>query len=114
MGGSLLHTRRPLPVEDIEDSKLDRANPAGAYGAVRFFSPKEICNLLGFPMDFLLPREMKLQHRYKVVGNSIAVSVATELLRFLLLGESEKRLRCCEQVPPSVQLRPRKSCAAAG
>lgn len=92
--GSLLH----LPADG---EALDRSNPSSAHGRVRFFDPKEILNLLGFPKEFTLGRDLELRHRYKVVGNSIAVTVASDLLRFLLLGEGGARLRRLEQAPPS-------------
>lgn len=77
--GSLLHIPGGRP--------LDRSNPAASHGSVRFFSPKEILNVLGFPEGFQLPSDMELRHRYKVVGNSIAVTVASSLLRLLLQGQ---------------------------
>jgi len=89
--GSLLH---------FAGMALDRKNVAGSFGDVRFFSPREILNIFGFPRDFLLPLEMPLKHRYKVVGNSIAVTVASALLRWLLLGEGETRLASLERDPP--------------
>merc|ERR1712061_363225 len=72
--------------------QLDRNNPSTAHGAVRLFSPKEILNFFGFPTGYMLPAEMELRHRYKVVGNSIAVTVASELLRVLLLGKDSLHL----------------------
>jgi len=89
--GSLLHMRT------AGQPYLDREDPTSAFGSVRFFSPKEIINLLGFPASYRLPPEMALRHRYKVVGNSIAVIVATELLEVLLLGKDSSRLRLLQQ-----------------
>eukprot|EP00931_Biecheleriopsis_adriatica_P050315 TRINITY_DN29122_c0_g1_i2.p1 TRINITY_DN29122_c0_g1~~TRINITY_DN29122_c0_g1_i2.p1 ORF type:complete len:500 (+),score=113.36 TRINITY_DN29122_c0_g1_i2:3-1502(+) len=96
--GSLLH----LP-SGPGGAPLDRAKPATNHGAVRLFSPKEILNFLGFPAAYSLPKDMELKHRYKVVGNSIAVTVASELLRFLLLREGGERLAALEQPPPERQ-----------
>mmetsp|Transcript_80004 Transcript_80004/g.185798 ORF Transcript_80004/g.185798 Transcript_80004/m.185798 type:complete len:550 (+) Transcript_80004:103-1752(+) len=90
--GSLLH----LP----NGKNFDRNNPAASFGSVRFFSPKEILNMLGFPRNFKLPSGMELRHRYKVVGNSIAVTVASALLRFLLLHDADPLLGpFCKQQP---------------
>eukprot|EP00439_Symbiodinium_sp_Y106_P047889 s446_g6.t1 len=61
----------------------------------------EILNFLGFPRSYSLPPEMALRHRYKVVGNSIAVTVASELLRLLLLGQGAADLAQMEQPPPT-------------
>eukprot|EP00930_Biecheleria_cincta_P056869 TRINITY_DN42898_c0_g1_i1.p1 TRINITY_DN42898_c0_g1~~TRINITY_DN42898_c0_g1_i1.p1 ORF type:complete len:560 (+),score=61.17 TRINITY_DN42898_c0_g1_i1:37-1680(+) len=94
--GSLLHDARPYD----GSKQLDKANPASAHGAIRHFSPKEILNFLGFPAHFSLPPDMERKHSYKVVGNSIAVTVAADLLRFLLLGIGGERLAQLEQPPP--------------
>ncbi|OLP89468.1 tRNA (cytosine(38)-C(5))-methyltransferase [Symbiodinium microadriaticum] len=83
------------------EEPLDRSRPETAAGSVRFFSPKEILNFLGFPRSYTLPPEMALRHRYKVVGNSIAVTVASELLRLLLLGQGAAHLAQMEQPPPT-------------
>jgi len=87
--GSLLHMR--------SDKPLDRDNPEASFGDVRFFSPKEILNLLGFPASYQVPVDMALKHRYKCVGNSIAVTVCSELLEVLLLGKDPSRLRFLNQ-----------------
>eukprot|EP00435_Cladocopium_sp_Y103_P046472 s1280_g13.t1 len=81
----------------------DRSRLPQSAGLVRFFSPKEILNFLGFPRNFLLPKDMDLKHRYKVVGNSIAVTVASQLLRLLLYGEGAERLNSLEEAPPRSQ-----------
>ncbi|CAE8600831.1 unnamed protein product [Polarella glacialis] len=93
--GSLLH----LPGPGGEE--MDKANPASAFGAVRFFSPKEIINFLGFPAAYALPSDMLLKHRYKVVGNSIAVTVCSKLLELLLLGQGDELISALEQPPPT-------------
>lgn len=79
--GSLLY----LPSDEAAEAKpLDRDALPQAFEAVRFFSPREILNILGFPSWFVVPRDMALAHRYKSVGNSIAVTVAARLLEALL------------------------------
>ncbi|CAJ1372823.1 unnamed protein product [Effrenium voratum] len=86
--GSLLH---------LSSEAIDRARLPQAFGEVRLFSPKEILNFLGFPASFSLPGDMPLKHRYKVVGNSIAVTVAKELLKLLLYGQGAESLCAREQ-----------------
>merc|ERR1712194_437064 len=71
---------------------LDQNNPAIVFGAVRLFSPKEILNLLGFPKPYILPNDMRLKHKYTLVGNTIAVTVCSELLILLLLGRDDLNL----------------------
>lgn len=83
----------------LADEPVDRSALPKSVGLVRFFSPKEILNFLGFPESYKLPRDMELKHRYKVVGNSIAVSVASELLRLLLRGEGAERIKALEEMP---------------
>lgn len=93
--GSMLH--QPLNAE----SALDRSNLVPHHGAIRFFSPKEVINLLGFPADYEFPADMDLKHRYKAAGNSIAVSVCTELLRRLVFNEAGKLDEVLCQLRPS-------------
>eukprot|EP00928_Gymnodinium_smaydae_P002552 TRINITY_DN10915_c0_g1_i1.p1 TRINITY_DN10915_c0_g1~~TRINITY_DN10915_c0_g1_i1.p1 ORF type:complete len:599 (+),score=134.84 TRINITY_DN10915_c0_g1_i1:93-1799(+) len=106
--GSLLH------VPDASRPPLDRADPEHSFGGVRLFSPKEILNMFGFPKPFSLPAEMPLRHRYKVVGNSISVTLGALVLRLLLLGQGDELLSRYEQAPPSAQLRSRSSLAPVG
>ena len=105
-----------LPAGGSED--FDKSDPTALHGRVRFFSPKEILNILGFPRDFRMPGgEMDIKHRYKAVGNSIAVTVASELCRVLLLGEegapeSAERLRL-NATRPAPAACPQQDAAAA-
>eukprot|EP00913_Durusdinium_trenchii_P020751 g19491.t1 len=76
----------------LADEPVDRSALPKSVGL-------EILNFLGFPESYKLPRDMELKHRYKVVGNSIAVSVASELLRLLLRGEGAERIKALEEMP---------------
>lgn len=51
---------------------------------VRRFSPQELLRLFGFPPDFTFPPSISLPNQYKLIGNSINVSVVAKLLRELL------------------------------
>ena len=52
---------------------------------LRFFTPREIANLMCFPHDFKFPSDLADKHIYKLLGNSVNVLVITNLLRHLLL-----------------------------
>ena len=47
---------------------------------LRYFSPREISNLLGFPPDFTFPDHVTLKQKYKVLGNSLNVTVVSLLI----------------------------------
>ena len=49
----------------------------------RFFSPREIANLHGFPADFNFPDSISRKKRYELLGNSLSVQVLGRLLGFL-------------------------------
>ena len=50
---------------------------------VRFFTPREILKLMSFPDSFLLPDNIKLERKYKLIGNSISVICGARVLAFL-------------------------------
>ncbi|MCX7982320.1 MAG: DNA cytosine methyltransferase [Syntrophales bacterium] len=47
---------------------------------VRFFSPTEIMRLLGFPDSFSFPSSLSMRHRWRLLGNSLSVTVVRHLL----------------------------------
>eukprot|EP00908_Phaeocystis_cordata_P000192 Transcript_10199.p3 GENE.Transcript_10199~~Transcript_10199.p3 ORF type:complete len:114 (+),score=46.14 Transcript_10199:679-1020(+) len=49
----------------------------------RFFSPREIANLHGFPPEFAFPESVSRKKRYELLGNSLSVQVVGRLLGFL-------------------------------
>jgi tRNA (cytosine38-C5)-methyltransferase len=51
---------------------------------IRRFTPRELLNLFGFSKDFNFPNDMTLEHQYKLIGNSVNVSVISVLLQELL------------------------------
>ena len=51
---------------------------------LRYFSPSEICLLLGFPPEFSFPDSVTLKQQYKVLGNSLSVSVVGLLVLSLI------------------------------
>jgi tRNA (cytosine38-C5)-methyltransferase len=51
---------------------------------LRYFSPREVANLMGFPDDFEFPETSTVKQRYRTLGNSISVKLVSELMRYLL------------------------------
>ena len=51
---------------------------------LRFFTPTEISQLMGFPKTFSFPDETTRKQKYKTLGNSLNVHVVAILLHFLI------------------------------
>ena len=51
---------------------------------LRYFSPREMLNLHGFPKDFKFPPDITFLQAYKLIGNSLNVHVVKELIAYLL------------------------------
>ena len=64
-------------------------DPVPAMGTLRFFSPRELLRLFGFPESnaFGFPAEITRKQCYALIGNSLNVTVATHLLGLLFLEE---------------------------
>ncbi|KAM3571028.1 hypothetical protein VYU27_006914 [Nannochloropsis oceanica] len=53
-------------------------------GALRYFTPMEVARLMHFPSSFAFPAHVSDKKCYELLGNSLHVGVATELLVWLL------------------------------
>jgi tRNA (cytosine38-C5)-methyltransferase len=53
---------------------------------LRYFSPREVANLLCFPKDpeFQFPSEISRKQKYRLLGNSINVKVVACLMKFMI------------------------------
>ncbi|XP_061778125.1 tRNA (cytosine(38)-C(5))-methyltransferase isoform X3 [Nerophis ophidion] len=51
---------------------------------LRYFTPREVANMMGFPKTFSFPAHISTQQRYKVLGNSLNVVLVASLLRELI------------------------------
>jgi tRNA (cytosine38-C5)-methyltransferase len=51
---------------------------------LRYFTPREVANLMGFPDQFSFPNTSSLKQKYRTLGNSINVKLVSELMRYLL------------------------------
>ncbi|XP_069846538.1 tRNA (cytosine(38)-C(5))-methyltransferase isoform X1 [Dipodomys merriami] len=85
--GSVLQTSKDVQIENIynslsnlpEEEKLTKL----AMLKLRYFTPKEIANLLGFPPDFEFPEKITMKQRYRLLGNSLNVHVVAKLIKIL-------------------------------
>jgi len=71
-----------VALPDHEDKCLEVLRPLKP----RFFAPREVANLHGFPAEFAFPKEVSRKKQYELLGNSLSVQVVAELLRYLLGG----------------------------
>ncbi len=55
------------------------STPLGA----RYFSPREILRLLGYPKSYRLPEELSRRQAWRLLGNSLSVPVVRHVLRTL-------------------------------
>ncbi|CAL1576608.1 unnamed protein product [Knipowitschia caucasica] len=86
--GSVLHTSPKAQMEAVfrglaelsEEQRLERLQTL----SLRYFTPREVANLMGFPLTFEFPEDVPLKQRYKVLGNSLNVVVVSKLLQILL------------------------------
>jgi len=51
---------------------------------LRYFTPREVANLMCFPSTFSFPKEVTEKQMYKVLGNSVNIDVVSTMLRYLL------------------------------
>jgi hypothetical protein len=59
-------------------------------GQLRRFLPSELLCLFGFPSNFEFPDGINLEHQYKLIGNSINVTLVSLLIKELLFGNQYK------------------------
>ncbi|TKS88121.1 Cubilin Intrinsic factor-cobalamin receptor [Collichthys lucidus] len=51
---------------------------------LRYFTPREVANLMGFPQSFSFPKHIYTKQQYRVLGNSLNVDVVARLLQLLV------------------------------
>lgn len=80
--GSVLATA--IATEEALAGARDDSARATGWG-LRYFTPREIANLHGFPRgdEFGFPPGVSLRKQYNLLGNSLSVDVVAELLRYL-------------------------------
>lgn len=69
-------------------SFVEAPDKTAFFGKIRKFSPEELLRIFGFPDNFKFPEELNLRLRWKLVGNSLSVSVVSLLLKDLILNSN--------------------------
>ncbi|XP_034366883.1 tRNA (cytosine(38)-C(5))-methyltransferase isoform X8 [Arvicanthis niloticus] len=82
--GSVLQTAEDVQIEDIYKSLADLPPDEKiaklSMLKLRYFTPREIANLQGFPPEFGFPEKTTVKQRYRLLGNSLNVHVVAKLL----------------------------------
>ncbi|XP_035879674.1 tRNA (cytosine(38)-C(5))-methyltransferase isoform X2 [Phyllostomus discolor] len=85
--GSVLQTTEDVQIENIYKSLTDLSQEEKIKKLLmlklRYFTPKEIANLHGFPPEFGFPENVTVKQRYRLLGNSLNVCVVAKLIRVL-------------------------------
>ncbi|NXY86582.1 TRDMT methyltransferase, partial [Alcedo cyanopectus] len=86
--GSVLQTAADVQLESVfknieelaEEEKLMKLSML----KLRYFTPREIANLHGFPLEFGFPDRVTRKQCYRLLGNSLNVHVVAKLISILL------------------------------
>ncbi|NXD18932.1 TRDMT methyltransferase, partial [Spelaeornis formosus] len=86
--GSVLQTAVDVELESVfkhidelsEEEKLMKLSTL----KLRYFTPREIANLHGFPSEFGFPEKVTVKQCYRLLGNSLNVHVVAKLISLLL------------------------------
>nr|XP_033787169.1 tRNA (cytosine(38)-C(5))-methyltransferase isoform X2 [Geotrypetes seraphini]XP_033787170.1 tRNA (cytosine(38)-C(5))-methyltransferase isoform X2 [Geotrypetes seraphini] len=86
--GSVLLSAKDVEIESVfksletlsEEEKLKRLSTL----KLRYFTPKEIAKLHGFPPEFSFPDKTTVKQCYRLLGNSLNVHIVAKLITLLL------------------------------
>uniref|UniRef100_A0A8B9H3X9 tRNA (cytosine(38)-C(5))-methyltransferase n=1 Tax=Astyanax mexicanus TaxID=7994 RepID=A0A8B9H3X9_ASTMX len=86
--GSVLQSCSDVELESVfksleglsEEEKLKQLSRL----KLRYFTPREIANLMGFPPHFTFPPNISIKQQYRVLGNSLNVHVVAKLISLLV------------------------------
>nr|XP_031540962.1 tRNA (cytosine(38)-C(5))-methyltransferase isoform X3 [Vicugna pacos]XP_031540963.1 tRNA (cytosine(38)-C(5))-methyltransferase isoform X3 [Vicugna pacos]XP_031540964.1 tRNA (cytosine(38)-C(5))-methyltransferase isoform X3 [Vicugna pacos] len=85
--GSVLQTTEDVQIENVYKSLTSLSQEEKITKLLtlklRFFTPKEIANLHGFPPEFGFPEKITVKQRYRLLGNSLNVHVVAKLIKIL-------------------------------
>ncbi|ORX44412.1 hypothetical protein DM01DRAFT_1312425 [Hesseltinella vesiculosa] len=90
--GSILQTNLEVDTVEVFEA-IEKAKQQGddekqiqLYRSLklRYFTPREIANLMGFPSDFNFPSTVSKKQQYRTLGNSINVALVAQLMRYLV------------------------------
>ncbi|XP_048866479.1 tRNA (cytosine(38)-C(5))-methyltransferase [Brienomyrus brachyistius] len=86
--GSVLQSCTDIEVEDAFRSfgTLSVQEKLGQLAKLklRYFTPREIANLMGFPSYFDFPEQSSLKQRYRLLGNSLNVHIVARLIKLMV------------------------------
>nr|XP_006634398.1 PREDICTED: tRNA (cytosine(38)-C(5))-methyltransferase isoform X1 [Lepisosteus oculatus] len=85
--GSVLQTCLNTQLEDVfkslhllsDEEKLNQLLKL----KLRYFTPREIANLLGFPAEFGFPEKITTKKQYRLLGNSLNIHVVSRLIHLM-------------------------------
>ncbi|KAJ9460957.1 cytosine-5-methyltransferase [Diplonema papillatum] len=63
--------------------------------SIRYFVPREVAALLGYPGTFVLPEDLLPIQHFRLLGNSLSVSVVARLVSYLLQEPSQLTTVSC-------------------
>ncbi|XP_072268880.1 tRNA (cytosine(38)-C(5))-methyltransferase [Pyxicephalus adspersus] len=86
--GSVLQTATDVEISSVyksletlpDEEKLAKLSTM----KLRYFTPREIANLHGFPAKFGFPEKITIKQQYRLLGNSLNVHVVARLITLLL------------------------------
>ncbi|XP_017334611.1 tRNA (cytosine(38)-C(5))-methyltransferase isoform X2 [Ictalurus punctatus] len=86
--GSVLQSCTDVELDSIfksldalsEEEKLEQLSRL----KLRYFTPREIANLMGFPPHFSFPSNISTKQQYRVLGNSLNVHVVAKLISLMV------------------------------
>ncbi|XP_036916670.1 tRNA (cytosine(38)-C(5))-methyltransferase isoform X2 [Sturnira hondurensis] len=85
--GSVLQTTEDVQIEDIYRSLTNLSQEEKIKKLLmlklRYFTPKEVANLHGFPPEFGFPENITVKQCYRLLGNSLNVCVVAKLIKVL-------------------------------
>ncbi|XP_053569956.1 tRNA (cytosine(38)-C(5))-methyltransferase isoform X1 [Bombina bombina] len=86
--GSVIQTATDVEIESVYKS-LDNLSQEEKLAKLatlkmRYFTPREIANLHGFPSSFGFPEKITTKQRYRLLGNSLNVHIVANLISILL------------------------------
>ncbi|XP_063306850.1 tRNA (cytosine(38)-C(5))-methyltransferase isoform X1 [Pelobates fuscus] len=86
--GSVLQTATDVEISSAYES-LETLNDEEKLAKLstlklRYFTPKEISNLHGFPLQFGFPEKLTTKQQYRLLGNSLNVHIVAKLITVLL------------------------------
>lgn len=87
--GSVLQMNDSHVIDKCVDQMDDET---AAQFKLRFFTPREVANLMCFPETFSFPPDVSTRQMYKLLGNSVNVKVVSWVLLNLLLKSSESHV----------------------